>query len=221
VPSIEVALKLARLLRSSVEDLFWLDDDGGQVVKAELMGAPGPLPEGTRMQLVRFGSRWLTRPLKDGASISHTFTSADAVVSGGGDGTQVELKLLNRAAADIPTLVLAGCDPASSILASMLRDLGVRLIWIEAESMPSLHSLARGEIHIAGCNFMDRVTGSYNLPFVKESVPFPCTVIRFALWRQGMIVGHGNPKTIRHIDDLAKPDVTFINRHPGQAAGGC
>jgi molybdate-binding protein len=54
--------------------------------------------------------------------------------------------------------------------------------------IPALRALARGEIHIAGCNFKDNVTGQYNIPLVKEIVPFPCTIIRFTIWRPGMMV---------------------------------
>src|SRR5208283_5536768 len=151
--------------------------------------------------------------------VSHILNSADALAVAAHDGL-VDLKLLNQAAAKTPTLILSGCDPAASIISAMMREQGVRLIWIEAESIPSLHALARGEIHIAGCNFKDNVTGLYNLPLVKEIVPFPCTVIRFAIWRQGMMVTAGNPKSIKHIDDLTMPNVTFINRQPGAGSRG-
>jgi len=33
---------------------------------------------------------------------------------------------------------------------------------LKAESIPALRALARGEIHIAGCNFKDNVSGLYN-----------------------------------------------------------
>jgi molybdate-binding protein/DNA-binding XRE family transcriptional regulator len=220
VPSTEVALRLALALKTTVEDLFWLEDAPDRIVRAELTGDDESVPEGTRMQLVDFGSRRLTRPLRKGAVISHIFNPADAVVVASHGNRQVDLRLLNQSAEKTPTLVLAGCDPAASILTVMLRDIGVRLIWIEEESMPSLHALARGEIHVAGCNFKDRITGIYNAPLVKEIVPFPCTIIRFALWRQGIIVTAGNPKSIRHIDDLTRPNVNFINRQPGAGSRG-
>ena len=220
VPSTEVALRIAKKLQIRVEELFSLDDSTENLIEAELIGDPANVTAGSRMQVVQFGSRLLTRPLKEGLSVSHILNPADAIAVATHDNQQVDLKMLNQTAANTPTLVLAGCDPAASIIAAMMRDLGVRLIWEEAESIPSLRALARGEIHIAGCSFKDNVSGLYNLPLVKEIVPFPCTIIRFAIWRQGMIVTAGNPKSIKHIDDLAMPNVTFINRQKGAGSRG-
>jgi putative molybdopterin biosynthesis protein len=39
--------------------------------------------------------------------------------------------------------------------------------------------------------------------------------INLAIRHQGMIVAKGNPKTIRGVEDLARPDVAFINRQRG------
>jgi molybdate-binding protein/DNA-binding XRE family transcriptional regulator len=220
VPSTEIALRIARKLHAGVEALFCLDDDSENLVQAELIGASSPVIAGARMQVVQFDTRLLARPMTEGLSVSHVLNPADAIVTGIHGQNKLDLKLINQSAAKTPTLILAGCDPSVSILASMIRDLGVRLIWNEAESIPALRALARGEIHIAGCNFKDNVTGAYNAPLVKEIVPFPCTIIRFAIWRQGMMLSAGNPKSIRHIDDLAMPNVTFINRQPGAGSRG-
>lgn len=220
VPSTEVALRLARTLKTTVEELFWLEDTPDRIVQAELAGEDETLPEGTRMQVIDFGNRLVTRPLNRHMMVTHVFNPADAVVVASHGNRKVDLRLLNRTADRTPTLVLSGSDPSASILVSMLRDSGIRLIWLEEESMPALHALARGEIHIAGCNFKDPVTGIYNAPLVKEIVPFPCTIIRFAVWRQGILVHGGNPKSIRHIGDLARPDISIINRQPGAGSRG-
>ncbi len=220
VPSTEVALRLAQKLQKAVEDIFWLEDSPERVVRAELIGIRENVPAGTRMQIIQFGTRRLARPLQEGAIVSHTINEADGIAISSHSNREVNLRLLSDAALKTPALVLAGSDPATSILTHMIRDLGVRLIWIEAESIPSLHALARGEIHIAGCDFRDRVTGHYNLPLVREIVPFPCTVIRFAVWRQGMILPTGNPKSIRNVEDLVRPDISIINREPGAGSRG-
>jgi putative molybdopterin biosynthesis protein len=219
IPSTEVALRLAKLLRTSVEDLFVLDDESNRSIKAELVGRDVLLPAGAPVRLMQVGPRLLARSLRHEAILSHSFSPADALVRSR-NGTQVELTLLNAGAAKTPTLALAGCDPATSILSYVMREAGVRFIWIEEESMPSLHALARGEVHMAGCNFKDPGSGVYNSPLVTEAVPFPCTIVRFAVWRHGIMVRDGNPKSIRKIDDLARRDVTLINRHPGAGSRG-
>jgi len=220
VPSTEVALRLAQKLQKTVEDIFWLEDSPERVIRAELIGEKKNIAAGTRMQIIQFGTRRLARPLQEGAIVSHTINEADGIAVSSRNNREVDLRLFSDSALKTPTLVLAGCDPATSIITHMLRDLGVKLIWIEAESMPSLHALARGEIHIAGCDFRDRITGDYNLPLVKEIVPFPCTVVRFAVWRQGMIVTPGNPKSIKHVEDLTRSDISIINREPGAGSRG-
>ncbi len=219
VPSTELALRLARLLRTSVEDLFALDDEPELVIKAELVGRDMLVPIGSPVQLMQVGPRLLARSLRHEAILSHAFSPADALVRSR-NGSHVDLTLLNAGATKTPTLVLAGCDPATSILSHVMREAGVRFIWIEEESMPSLHALARGEIHVAGCNFKDPGSGIYNSPLVQEAVPFPCTIVRFAVWRHGIMVREGNPKSIKKIDDLARRDVTLINRHPGAGSRG-
>jgi putative molybdopterin biosynthesis protein len=219
VPSTELALRLARLLGARVEDLFALDDGVGQVVEAELMDPNTVVPQGSPVQLMQVGPRLLARSLRHEASLSHAFSPADALVRSS-RGSRVDLTLLNETATKAITIVLAGCDPATTILSHAMRDAGVRFIWIEEESMPALHSLARGEVHAAGCNFKDPASGLYNAPLVREIVPFPCAIIRFAVWRHGIMVREGNPKSITEIDDLARGDVTLINRHPGAGSRG-
>jgi putative molybdopterin biosynthesis protein len=220
VPSTEIALRLARALKVRVEDLFELNDADSKTIEVELIGGINSVPEGTRVQLVGFGPRRLARPLTEGSFTSHIFNPTDAIALSARGDRRVELKLLNESAVHTATLLLAGSDPATSILAQMIYDISIRLIWVEAESIASLRALARGEVHIAGCDFRDRTTGLYNTPLVHEIVPFPCTIIRFAVWRQGIIVGSGNPKSIHHIDDLVRPNVTLINRQPGAGSRG-
>jgi molybdate-binding protein len=151
--------------------------------------------------------------------MNHTFNPADGLVKSVRGG-EADVTVLDESCLGVPTIVLAGCDPATSILSHMLGDMGIRLVWIEQESMPALHSLARGEVHVAGCNFKDPASGTYNLPLVKEIVPFPCTVIRFAVWRHGLIVRAGNPKRISKVSDLVRPDIALINRWPGAGSRG-
>ena len=40
-------------------------------------------------------------------------------------------------------------------------------------------------------------------------------VITFAVWEEGIVTAPGNPKNIQGIDDLARRDVTIVNREKG------
>src|SRR5262249_28975393 len=99
-----------------------------------------------------------------------------------------------------------GCDPAVTLLATAVRQRGVELLWTEEGSRAALTGLARGEAHVAGCHLLDVATGQYNLPWVDRLVPFPCQLVGFAVWEQGLIVAAGNPRGVRRRDDLPRPE---------------
>jgi molybdate-binding protein len=43
-------------------------------------------------------------------------------------------------------------------------------------------------------------------------------VVTFAHWEEGFIVRQGNPKNIRSVGDLAKPNMRIVNRESGSGA---
>src|SRR5262249_14161997 len=63
VPSTEVALRLARALGTTVEELFLLPDDARPAVLAEVVGDALPAHVPRRVRLIRVGGRLLARPL--------------------------------------------------------------------------------------------------------------------------------------------------------------
>jgi molybdate-binding protein len=44
------------------------------------------------------------------------------------------------------------------------------------------------------------------------------TVVTFARWEEGLVVATGNPKRLRKVEDLARKNVTFVNREPGSGS---
>ena len=215
VPSTEVALRLAKALRTTVEALFSLADAPARMVEAELVGDGGVATGPARVQLVRVGERLLARPLVGASWALHAMTPAEGVMGRRRTGGRAQVRVLDEEALETPTLVMAGCDPAVALLAPALRERGVRLVWTEEASRDALGALARGEAHVAGCHLLDEESGRYNAPWVGRLVPMPCTVVRYAAWRQGLIVAAGNPKGIRGVRDLARQDVRTINRQEG------
>ncbi|HEY81266.1 MAG TPA: molybdopterin biosynthesis protein [Caldilineae bacterium] len=134
----------------------------------------------------------------------------------------VQVALLRPPETIAHTLIHIGShDLALDILADQLRrahpdrflnSLGV-------DSLEGLHALARGEAHFAGVHLLDPTTGVYNIPAVQRVLPhLPVVVMRFVRRAQGLILPRGNPKRIHTLADLARPDVTFINRQPGSGA---
>jgi putative molybdopterin biosynthesis protein len=102
-----------------------------------------------------------------------------------------------------------------SVVAAHLSGRGIHLSWHEMGSATALQELAKGHAHVAGCHLLDPQTGQYNLPAVAHYLPFPTTVVTFAVWDQGLVVAPGNPKRIRGIEDLARPGVFIVNREQG------
>lgn len=122
-------------------------------------------------------------------------------------------------AAGVEVIRLVGShDLALDVLAGRLRVSGdgVELDVTPTDSLDGLFALARGTADIAGCHLLDPETGEHNVPFVRRLLPGESAIlVTLAHRQQGLIVGAGNPKQIGGIPDLARPDVTVVNRHRG------
>jgi putative molybdopterin biosynthesis protein len=220
-PSTSVALHLAHVLGCRVEDLFWLRDESGGLT-AEL--ATAPEGRGSRSERAVIGSiagRWVAHPLSREDPLALT-TSADAiVVRGRGSGQTVRLRPLRPAEALQANVLVAGCDPGLSVLAGHVEDRwpGQRLRWIAVSSDSALKLLGRGHAHLAGAHLFDEETGEYNLPFVRRAFGGrPMVVVTFAHLEEGFAIAKGNPHRIRKPEDIARPEIRFVNREPGAGA---
>jgi len=221
-PSTEVALRLARALNERVESLFYLPGQPAEIAEAELIGdsPTGPFLGGAvqRARLFRVGQRLLAKPLAGPDNAHHALVAAEGlIVSQEGPG-RVTVQPFDPEEVDSPTLAMLGCDPAAGLLESGLRSKGVALVAGEEGSHQALLSLARGEAHIAGCHLLDDATGIYNNSWVQQLVPFPCTLVTFASWQQGLIVAFGNPKQIQGVAGLANPGIRLVNRQAGSGS---
>ena len=116
-------------------------------------------------------------------------------------------------------VMVAGCDPGISVLSRHVQRAGVELVVVSRNSSQSLDLLKQGLVHIAGTHLRDEATGESNLPAVRRRFAAKSVaVIGFALWEEGIVVGRGNPKSIREIADFARKDITIVNR---EAGAGC
>ena len=229
-PSTEVALRLSQALGERVEGLFHLPDQPSAAVdsmEAELVGgfataAPparrlaGGAPRRTR--LFRVGHRLLARPITVSDSVRPSVAAAEGLILSQTEGGRVTVRAFDQDEIDSPALSMLGCDPAVGLLESALRARGVALVAGEESSRQALLGLARGEAHVAGCHLLDDATGTYNSSWVKRLVPFPCTLVTFASWQQGLIISARNPLQIQGVADLAKPGVRLVNRQAGSGS---
>lgn len=82
-------------------------------------------------------------------------------------------------------------------------------------SMGGLLALQQNRCHIASSHLMQDNEKEYNFDFASNAMDQMPAVINFCLREQGILVQKGNPKNIAGAADLAKPDVTIINRPSG------
>jgi len=116
-------------------------------------------------------------------------------------------------------LLMAGCDPAMSVLARHLQKANIELVLAHRNSSQALDLLRSGSVHIAGSHLRDEATGESNLPQVRKLFPRGTAVVfAFAVWEEGIVVAKGNPKAIREIADFARKGIALVNREPGSGS---
>jgi putative molybdopterin biosynthesis protein len=183
------------------------------------------LQEFMRLAIGRVGTKWLATPLARGAGMITTLTRAQGIAripmhsEGVEAGTVVEAELLVPVTELERTIVCVGShDNTLDLLTNELMGLADprRLASTHVGSMGGLSALRDQAAHLAGCHLFDPQTDDYNFPFLQKYLPdTEVMVINLAIRHQGLIVAKGNPKAIQGVHDLARQDVTFINRQRG------
>jgi len=179
--------------------------------------------EWVRVTVGRVGERIVAAPLSRGAGVITSLVRADGIVriprfSEGVDAGQSVTVELYRDPSEIErTIVHIGShDLCLDLLAQSLADSGRRLTSANAGSLGGLVALRRGEAHLAGSHLLDPQTGEYNVSYVKQYLPgVPVALVTFVHREQGLIIAPGNPKGIKGLADLARPDVRYVNRQRG------
>jgi len=96
------------------------------------------------------------------------------------------------------------------------RNPDISILTLPIGSIDGLVALRQGAAHFTGCHLFDADTGRFNYPYIKHFFPDRnIKLITLAHRTQGIIVASGNPKHISRLDDLARKDITFINRNRG------
>lgn len=218
-PNVTVALKLARELGRTVEDLFgspeqdvahrvevrWIDDRQavGAAATRVVLGRVGARVVAVTQPAVRMAlapvAGLVARSSKTRAEIS-TFRSQDEIDS---------------------TLLIAGCDPAVAMLSDWLarRRSPVCAVAIPCSSSSALDALINGRAHAAGTHLRDPKTGRFNLRAVDSAMGRRRhLIVNFARWELGLATASGNPLKIRGFADLSRPRLRLANRERGSGA---
>ena len=178
-----------------------------------------------RVTVGKVADRFVATPMQRGAGVIMSLVKADGIVrvprfsEGYPPGAEVTVELLRQRSEIENTIVAIGShDLTLDVLADYLRRRHPHLTLSSSNvgSYGGLLALARGEAHLAGSHLLDEATGEYNVSYVAELLPgVPVVLLGFVQRTQGLIVPAGNPKGIRTLHDLARPDVVFINRQRG------
>lgn len=222
VPNTEVALNLAKELEVTVDELFLLQD--GPVKAPESLAAEvlsdGPQVKGQPVRVCQIGSRWVSVPV---SASPYYMPEADGIIKRiGRTNGRADLVVFAKEEASQKRLVLAGCDPATGLLAHMVEKIsGVEIVSAAASSKLALTWLSEGKVHVAGSHLEDPKTGEFNLPYLRKQFPDEdFSVVTFARWEEGFVVAPGNPKRVLKIEDLTRKNVRFVNREPGSGSRG-
>lgn len=220
VPNTEVTLKLARELEVPVEELFSLRTEATETpesVPSEVLSAL-PVSAGQAVRVCHVGSRRVCIPV---TASPYYLPEADGVISKAGRTPErAELVAFGAEDPGQKKLVLAGCDPAIGLVSRLVEKLsGVELVSAAASSRLALRWLQEDKVHIAGSHLEDPESGEFNLPYLRQHFPEEdFAVITFARWEEGFVTAPGNPKWVRHAEDLAKKKVRFVNRETGSGS---
>lgn len=134
---------------------------------------------------------------------------------------KVQVQLLDDLDKLHNTVAIAGCTPVFSLWAKATERWypKLRVQFNFANSMAALHSLCRGEVHIAGMHLYDPQTGEYNLPFIRDTLAKrPAVVITLGVWEEGILVQPGNPMGIKTVTDLVETGANIVNRESGSGS---
>jgi len=114
--------------------------------------------------------------------------------------------------------IVGSHDLALNILLDLLRQRvdGLKTEVTHAGSLGGLIALQEERADLAGTHLLDEETGEYNYPYVKRVLPGrELAIVNLSFRVQGLMFAKGNPRKVRGLVDLKRPDIVFINRQKG------
>ncbi|RLB42562.1 MAG: molybdopterin biosynthesis protein [Deltaproteobacteria bacterium] len=183
------------------------------------------IEEFLRVSIGKVGERYVATPLARAAGSITTLTRAEGIIripelsEGISQEEEVEAELLVKEKDLLNTVVFIGShDMTIDIIADEIRGLGkgIRISSSNVGSLGGLLALRKRTCHLCGSHLLDTQTGEYNLSYIRKYLKgLPVAVFHLVKRQQGLIVAKGNPKRIQGLEDLAREDVSFVNRQPG------
>ena len=194
-----------------------------EAILTRKMVSPAGDDDFVRVVVGQVGEKLLAAPLARGAGVITSLVQADglALIPSGTQGVEAGEKIqvrLYRSKSEIENTIFAigSHDLTLDLIAQDLAERERRLVSANVGSQGGLVALRRGEAHLAGSHLLDPRTGEYNISAIRQYLPsVPVKVVALVGRQQGLIVRKGNPKGIRGLKDLTRPNVQFVNRQRG------
>ena len=132
---------------------------------------------------------------------------------------EINSTLLRPADKAEPPFIISGQDVVLDILSNYLHQNGIVTDRCYLSSFEGLLALYEKKVDAAACHLYAVDEKSFNVPYVKRLMPgVKAVLINVSYRKQGFYVAAGNPKEIRGWRDLARRDVSILNRRPGSSA---
>ena len=132
---------------------------------------------------------------------------------------EISSELLRPADRAEAPFVISGQDVVLDILSNYLHQNGVVTDRCYLSSFEGLLALYEKKVDAAACHLYAVDEKSFNVPYVKRLMPgVKAVLVNISYRKQGFYVAAGNPKEIRGWRDLARRDVSILNRRPGSSA---
>ena len=211
LPNTAVALRLARALGCTVEDLFI---EESQIVLRSISLLNGT-EASARLSLAQVREKIVGIPLCWAHTTPFKLEASDGFLLP--DKTVECLVPPDQMA---KAVIIMGCDPALSVLGSLMARLapGIRAHTVFASSRKALLSVKEGNAHVAGIHYHSVGSSNANLEAVRTLAPdMDCLIIAVSAQEEGFMVASGNPLGIRTVEDIANKKTRFSNREEGAA----
>jgi molybdate-binding protein/DNA-binding XRE family transcriptional regulator len=222
MPSVTVALSLARELGESVEAIFGEDSGSGcrriaaQWASAALPSSPSAGPP-AGVVLARIAGQVVAVPQP---ACGLALAPASGLLERAGQ-KRADVATFRSDSEIDSTLLLAGCDPSVTLLAAWLarQRSPIAACAVSCSSGKALHALLDHQAHAAGAHLKDAHSGEYNLAQFKRALGHRrAIVVNFARWELGIATAPGNPLGLTTAADFARPRLRIVNRETGAGA---
>ena len=197
----------------------------GQAFPCQSLPSRPGMEERVRVKLGQVDDRLFAVPLPRGAGTVTSLSRADGIISipAGAEGLPEDRPapvtfIRSREQIEGALLAIGSHDNTLDLLDSFLRRRHPRFSLTSAHvgSLGGIMALKKGQCHLAGSHLLDPETGVYNRAVIGEHLKgVPVLLMRLVDREQGLMLPPGNPLNIRGIEDLAREDVSFINRQRG------